>query len=166
LTATPSKQVTTYLKKLYEHIGWIEPETEDEKKEQTSKIGALAPVTLEVYSIQELQDGLLTLAYQKRNDIATWLKNGEDGAIISSALWRINQIYDGLKNTLSTSDMGRLTGAESRTGRNEAKGKRLILATPTVDIGYNFDRQEQKTARYTQPRVSSSQSGIIREGCN
>jgi CRISPR-associated endonuclease/helicase Cas3 len=141
LTATPSKQVTTYLKKLYEHIGWIEPETEDEKKEQTSKIGALAPVTLELYSIQELQDSLLTLAYQKRNDIATWLKNGEDGAIISSALWRINQIYDGLKNTLSTSDMGRLTGAESRTGRNEAKGKRLILATPTVDIGYNFDRQ-------------------------
>ena len=36
--------------------------------------------------------------------------------------------------------MGRLTGAESRRGREDAKAKRLILATPTVDIGYNFDR--------------------------
>jgi CRISPR-associated endonuclease/helicase Cas3 len=143
LTATPSKQVTTYLKKLYERIGWIEPEAEEEEEEteQTSKVGALAPVKLEVYSLEELQDGLLTLADQKRNDIATWLKNGEDGAIISSALWRINQIYNSLKSTLSPSYMGRLTGAESQAGRDEAKGKRLILATPTVDIGYNFDRQ-------------------------
>jgi CRISPR-associated endonuclease/helicase Cas3 len=140
LTATPSKQVETYLKKLYEQIGWIQPEAEEET-EQTSKIAALAPVDLELYSLQELQDGLLTLVEQKRHDIAAWLKNGEDGAIISSALWRINQIFNSLRSTLSSSDLGRLTGAESRAGRDEAKDKRLILATPTVDIGYNFDRQ-------------------------
>src|SRR6266480_2873421 len=36
--------------------------------------------------------------------------------------------------------IGRLTGAESRRGREDAKVRCLILATPTVDIGYNFDR--------------------------
>ena len=83
---------------------------------------------------------MLTLAFDKKHEIATWLNDGEDGAIISSALWRINQIYYDLKSTISTETMGRLTGAESRRGREDAKAKRLILATPTVDIGYNFDR--------------------------
>ena len=77
---------------------------------------------------------------EKKQEIAAWLNSGEDGAIISSALWRINQIYYDLKSTISTDTMGRLTGAESRRGREDAKAKRLILATPTVDIGYNFDR--------------------------
>jgi hypothetical protein len=36
--------------------------------------------------------------------------------------------------------MGRITGPESRGGRSVAAGKALILATPTVDIGYNFDK--------------------------
>ena len=83
---------------------------------------------------------MLTLAFDKKQEIAKWLNDGEDGAIISSALWRINQIYYDLKSIISTEAMGRLTGAESRRGREDAKAKRLILATPTVDIGYNFDR--------------------------
>ena len=141
LTATPSKQVEEYLKRLNVSIRWITPDTEE--TEQTSEVCALTPVTLEIYSVQELQDGLLTLAYEQRENIATWLNNGEDGAIISSALWRINQIYDSLKQAISPDVMGRLTGAESRKGRNDAKGKRFILATPTVDIGYNFDRLDK-----------------------
>src|SRR5437588_9723314 len=135
LTATPSKQVEEYLARLSVSIKWITPDTEE--TEQTSEVCALAPVILEIYSVQELQNGLLTLAYEQRENIATWLNNGEDGAIISSALWRINQIHDSLKQVISVDVMGRLTGAESRKGRNDAKGKRFILATPTVDIGYN-----------------------------
>ncbi len=125
LTATPSKQVEEYLERLSVSIKWITPDTEE--TEQTGEVCALAPVILEIYSVQELQDGLLTLAYEQRENIATWLNNGEDGAIISSALWRINQIYDSLKQGISPDVMGRLTGAESRKGRNDAKGKRFIL---------------------------------------
>lgn len=141
LTATPNQKVEEYLKKLGVDIGWVKPETEIAGEiEKTHDIPALATVYLEVYSVDELKDGLLTLAFDKKHDIATWLHGGEDGAIISSALWRINQIYYDLKSTISSETMGRLTGAESRRGREDAKAKRLILATPTVDIGYNFDR--------------------------
>ncbi len=139
LTATPNARVKEYLERLGVAIAWIQPETEGDV-ENTGEVCALAPVTLEIYSEQELQDGLVTLARQKQEDIATWLSNGEDGAIISGALWRINLIYDNLRHRLPYDIMGRLTGAESRTGRAEAKVKHLILATPTVDIGYNFDR--------------------------
>ena len=130
-----------YLEKLSVDIGWITPETEiDDEIGKTLETPALAPVHLEIYSVDELKDGLLTLAFDKKQEIAKWLNGGEDGAIISSALWRINQIYYDLKSIISTETMGRLTGAESRRGREDAKAKRLILATPTVDIGYNFDR--------------------------
>ncbi len=141
LTATPNHQVNTYLKGLGVDIGWITPETAiSDENGQTREVPALAPVHLEVYSVEEMKDGLLTLAHEKRPEIKAWLDSGEDGAIISGALWRINQIHYGLKSTIPMDIMGRLTGAESRKGRSEAKDKRLILATPTVDIGYNFDR--------------------------
>jgi CRISPR-associated endonuclease/helicase Cas3 len=143
LTATPNERVRKYLEGLGEPIKWIRPEMEDfGVVGQTQEVPALAPVTLEVYNSQELQDGLLTLAYEKREQIATWLNTDKDegGAIISGALWLINQINSSLLPRISSELMGRLTGAESRKGRDEAKGKRLILATPTVDIGYNFDR--------------------------
>ena len=141
LTATPNQNVKKYLEKLSVDIGWITPEAAiDDEIGKTLETPALAPVHLEVYSVDELKDGLLTLAFDKKQEIAKWLNGGEDGAIISSALWRINQIYYDLKSTISIDTMGRLTGAESRRGREDAKAKRLILATPTVDIGYNFDR--------------------------
>lgn len=142
LTATPNKQVKEYLERLYVNIAWIQPETEGEV-ESTSEVCALALVMLEVYSEQELKDGVLTLVNQKGRDIAAWIKGSKDGAIISGALWRINLAYNILKSTISISDMGRLTAVESRSGRDEAKGKHLILATPTVDIGYNFDRPDK-----------------------
>src|SRR5229473_427099 len=143
LTATPNEDVKQYLEKLNIDIGWISPENAPaDELGKTSETEALTPVQLEIYSVDEMKEGLLTLAREKRAEIADWLNRGEDGAIISSALWRINHVYYYLRasNTLSTELMGRLTGAESREGRADAKAKRLILATPTVDIGYNFDR--------------------------
>ncbi len=145
LTATPNERVEAYLKRLFreEDIAWITPES-GESFVQTEKTRALAPVTLEVYNEQDFPDGLLTLAAGMRGDINAWLKQGEDGAIISGALWRVNQMYDALRATLSPGEMGRLTGAETLQGRADARHKALILATPTVDIGYNFDRPGKK----------------------
>jgi CRISPR-associated endonuclease/helicase Cas3 len=147
LTATPSKRVQKYLEGLQVDIAWIQPDRDGAgEPSHPPEVPALAPVTLEVYSAQDLQDGLLTLADEKRKEIVAWLDSREDegGAIISSALWRINRIYSALLSRIPASIMGRLTGAESNKGRKEAQGKRLILATPTVDIGYNFDRAGKK----------------------
>ncbi len=142
LTATPNDEVKKYLERLSVDIAWIKPESEEGFVE-TEEVQALTEVTLEVYSEQDLQDGVLTLVEAKRGDLRTWLNNEEDGAIISGALWRVNQAYDLLRPSISLSDMGRLTGAETRAGRADARHKRLILATPTVDIGYNFDRDDK-----------------------
>ena len=145
LTATPNERVTTYLERLFgkENIAWITPESGGGFA-QTEKAQALSEVTLEVYDEQTLRDGLLTLAGDKRANIEAWLKSENDGAIISGALWRINQIHDILRSGLSPSKMGRMTGAETHAGREEARHKPLILATPTVDIGYNFDRPDKQ----------------------
>ena len=78
-------------------------------------------------------------------DLLAWLRDGQDGAIISSSLGMISMIHNFLRNSgVSSAAMGRITGAELREGRRESKEKQLILATPTVDIGYNFDRATPK----------------------
>ncbi|HJT56778.1 MAG TPA: type I-D CRISPR-associated helicase Cas3' [Ktedonobacteraceae bacterium] len=141
LTATPNEKVKQFLKDLGVKIGWIVPNTNSfDGLDKMHEVPALTPVHLDIYSIEDMKDGLLTLAQEQRREIKAWLDGGDDGAIISSALWRINQVYYGLKSIIPPDIMGRLTGAESSIGRSEAKDKRLILATPTVDIGYNFDR--------------------------
>ena len=37
-----------------------------------------------------------------------------------------------------------ITGVTDKEDRNLSQGKSLILATPTVDIGYNFDRVKNR----------------------
>lgn len=147
LTATPGDKVEEYLHRLSLTTERLDPRTiAPAELGQTREVPALSPVHLEVYSIDELKrgdqgevDGLIALVDQKENEIATWLRSGEDGAIISSSLWRIEQIYKRLHMEFSEY-IGRITGPEQREGRDEAARRSLILATPTVDIGYNFDK--------------------------
>lgn len=148
LTATPRPQVAHYLNNLDVPIDWIIPGEIDPADQPSLKnVRALAPVQLHVYNTEELQNndtqgGLLPLVTFKRDEIRTWLNNGLDGAIISSSLGTINRIHEVLRPIILPDEMGRITGAELREGRNEAKKKSLILATPTVDIGYNFERSK------------------------
>jgi CRISPR-associated endonuclease/helicase Cas3 len=62
----------------------------------------------------------------------------QDGAIISSSLAQINEAYQLLRRSVAETEMGRITGPELPEDRLAATARRLILATPTVDIGYNF----------------------------
>src|SRR5260221_4328244 len=147
LTATPRPQVADYLQRLGIPIAWISPgEIDVADLPYAQPLRALAPVELQVYNTEELQSGdmrggLLQLVEQKQQDIRGWLDSKQDGAIISSSLGTINRIHHMLEKNISpTKEMGRITGAELREGRAEAKKKVLILATPTVDIGYNFER--------------------------
>ncbi len=152
LTATPSQKVDEYLRKLSFPIDRIDPVivvlAEDG---QTHKVRALAPVHLEIYSIDELKrgdqgevDGLIALVDQKKSELIRRISNGEDGAILSSSLWRIEQIYKSLHaQSMLAEHLGRITGPEQRKGRDAATYKSLILATPTVDIGYNFEKGDK-----------------------
>lgn len=136
LTATPTKEVKTYLQGLKLNIAFIEPGNEPG---DLQKVPALAPVTLHLWSTEAFHNGLVSLAKEKQNEVRAWLSEGQHGAFISSALWRINELYQmyGGKNN---QQIGRLTGAEQAQWREQHKYAALLMATPTVDIGYNFTR--------------------------
>jgi CRISPR-associated endonuclease/helicase Cas3 len=136
LTATPAQQVKHYLDQLHLQITYIEPSSESSDLPTTP---ALAPVHLRLYSAEALQNGLVSLASDEKATVLDWLRHQQHGAFISSALWRINQLYQeyGGKNNES---LGRLTGAEQTLWREQNKLAHLLMATPTVDIGYNFTR--------------------------
>lgn len=140
LSATPTGQVVEYLERLFGKQGgrWalVMPENEPPESADLPTIPTLAPLELTI-----VEDELQAWALSHRSDIVRWITGeGLDGAIISSALWRVNEVYDGLRGVLSEAQMGRITGPETPEARAAATGRNLILASPTVDIGYNFKK--------------------------
>ncbi len=136
LTATPAKEVKTYLQGLNLHVAYIEPGNEPPGLQKTP---ALAPVKLQLWSAEAFDNGLVSLARDQKNEVTAWLQQEKHGAFISSALWRINEIYQ-VYGGKSNEYTGRLTGAEQPRWREQHKYAPLLMATPTVDIGYNFGR--------------------------
>jgi CRISPR-associated endonuclease/helicase Cas3 len=141
LTATPNREVQQYLDRLTEgeqaiRIAYVNPQDEPA---DLARIPALAPIRLRLYAAEEMDAGLVDLATNARSTVESWLAEGQHGAFVSSALWRINQIYE-IYGGEGNRHTGRLTGAERAKGREQARTVDLMMATPTVDIGYNFDR--------------------------
>jgi len=134
LSATPAQFVVIYLDRIFAKR-WtrIGPENEPSESENLETIPALTALTVQIASatLEEwLDDGV--------RDVQGWLHQGEDGAIISSSLGTVNSVYASLRRAVDVEDMGRITGPEPEDERLRATARRLILATPTVDIGYNF----------------------------
>src|SRR5579875_347321 len=157
LTATPRPQVKQYLITLGAGIDWIEPDTRSSGEvfpQDIEPVCALSEVELRVYSTEELREGeqsggLLELIRQERSTISNWLHTSHDGyrmegAIISSSLGMISRIRQQLLAVIPEDLIGRITGPEDQAGRGAARDKPLILATPTVDLGYNFTRSYDK----------------------
>ncbi|HEX3643049.1 MAG TPA: type I-D CRISPR-associated helicase Cas3', partial [Ktedonobacteraceae bacterium] len=154
LTATPRPEVKRYLEHLGLCIAWIEPNKPipPEDLPFIEPVRALARLELKVYSTEELQmgesgkqaGGLSLLVTREHKDISKRLEQREEGAIISSSLATISRAYQQLLKTIPEDKMGRITGVEQRDQRGIAKERPLILATPTVDIGYNFERSLPK----------------------
>lgn len=141
LSATPSKDIWYYLTSLGVEIAEISPDNESEHA-NGQRVPSLAPVDLTVYTTDELgTDGFIELVRQKLPEIKERLAAGQQGAIISGALWRIDLIHDVLRSSgIAAERIGRITGPQKREDRAIATTRDLILATPTVDLGYNFDR--------------------------
>lgn len=141
LSATPSRDIWRYLGSLGVEIAEISPDNEPEHANGQC-VPSLAPVDLTVYTTDELgTDGFIELVRQKLPEIKECLAAGQQGAIISGALWRIDLIHDVLRSSgIAAERIGRITGPQKREDRAIATTRDLILATPTVDLGYNFDR--------------------------
>jgi len=141
LSATPTEEVKTYLARLFgDRWTLVGPQNEPEESEALETTPVLAPLELEVVE-GDLQGWLA----RHRADLVRWVTEEDlDGALISNGLWRINAAYGMLRSVLAESRMGRITGPEPAEERAKATGRDLILATPTVDIGYNFQKLGKK----------------------
>jgi CRISPR-associated endonuclease/helicase Cas3 len=140
LSATPDERTIGYLDLIFGHDGWVHvaPQNEPPEAAALAQTPVLAPLQLTI------QAGTINdFAQTDASTIRTWLREGQDGALISGALWRVNQAYAALRHTIPLSEMGRITGAQPVEERRKDQFKRLILATPTVDIGYNFLKYEK-----------------------
>lgn len=140
LSATPDERVREYLYRVFPEPGWvawISPDNEPEESAGYPVTPTLAPLTLEIH---EGTVDAFAAGGEERERLAGWLDEGRDGTLISGALWRINQAFAALHGPRFDGRVRRLTGAESAENRRVAPAFPLILATPTVDIGYNFSK--------------------------
>lgn len=141
LSATPTPHVKQYLHALFP-ARWtlIAPENESAESTSLPTIPSLAPLTL------TLADEVLTdWIMREGQTLKGWVATGQDGAIISSSLGRVNQAH-ALARPLFDAEMmanNRITGPESAESRRTATFRPLIFASPTVDIGYNFKKQNK-----------------------
>lgn len=141
LTATPNEEVRTYLNRLEARVIYLERGNEPEESQDLPTTPSLAPVELRLIPQSALAPaGLERIIEMERAEIERLIEADEQGAIISGALWRINRIWYTLQHTRVSSRCGRITGPEDRAARTRASRTDLILATPTVDLGYNFTR--------------------------
>jgi len=139
LSATPTEEVMKYFGRLFDDR-WVlvAPDNEPSDSDGYPRIQTLAPLELTV-----VEDAMQDWVGHHRDDLQAWLNVGQDGAIISSALWRVNEAHRQLRSTFNTEKMRRITGPEPEEKRVSATRAPLVLATPTVDIGYNFAKGDK-----------------------
>ena len=136
LSATPDEKVLTYLERIGLTYALISPDNEPIESNDYKKIQTLSELELTIHS-SKMHENLTDEPERIRN----LLDLGKDGAIISSSLRTINDIKQGLQRGSIRDELGLITGAVSTKERRDAtKSFPLVLATPTVDIGYNFEK--------------------------
>ncbi len=136
LSATPDEKVFTYLGKIGLNYALISPDNEPIESNGYAKIQTLSELELTIHS-SKMHDYLKAQPERLHN----LLDSGKHGAIISSSLRTINDINHGLQKGGIKGKLGLITGAVSTEERlNATKSFPLVLATPTVDIGYNFKK--------------------------
>ncbi|MEA5574897.1 type I-D CRISPR-associated helicase Cas3' [Anabaena sp. UHCC 0451] len=144
LSATPDAQVYKYLERVASQgLKWKSIEPEFVKANHPRAVRTLAPIKLTFIGCSEPTDLLAQYTQEKADEIKLRLENLLDGALITNSLIDVNRTITNLRSIGLTADkdFGRITGAISSKERKSSAKKQLIIATPTVDIGYNFNKQ-------------------------
>ncbi|MEZ4528292.1 MAG: type I-D CRISPR-associated helicase Cas3' [Desulfobacterales bacterium] len=129
LTATPAETVQNFFHRMEMDFGIVGNDFD----ENTPSIPVLSPVelTLTTGSVHDFAD-----------DVMKWYQEGKDGVVISDSLMDINKAQKYYEQFGIS--VGRITGPIRNEQRKKQSQKRLILATPTVDLGYNFIKPDPK----------------------
>ena len=139
LSATPDEKVLTYLDTIGLKYTHISPDNEPIESNSYERIQTLSELELTIHSGKMYQ----TLKAHPES-IGDPLHSRKEGAVISSSLRTINEIKQALQTAGLKEKIGLITGAVGTDERRDAtKSFPLVLATPTVDIGYNFEKLEK-----------------------
>ncbi len=134
LTATPEDSVSLFFRNLETlgvRVARIEPSVVEPSDAQATM--ALTKTHVEFVASDEGMEGAIKSEVERIRERAA---QGFDTAVISNSLADVNAAARRFhKNEYKT-----ITGAVAAPLRREAVRDRLIFATPTVDIGYNFPR--------------------------
>lgn len=83
-----------------------------------------------------------SLIAQITDEVINHLQSQPDqyGAVILDSKDTLNRIADQLRNKVGEHHFGRIIGNTPKEQRHSAAQKQVILATSTVDVGFNFER--------------------------
>ena len=135
LSATPDEKVIDYLDTIGLACAHISPDNEPIESDGYERIQTLSELELTVHT-SKMKEALKAHPEWIRDP----LDAGKEGALISSSLRTINEIKQTLQTAELREKIGLITGAVGTDERRKAKSFPLVLATPTVDIGYNFEK--------------------------
>ncbi|MCY4552798.1 MAG: type I-D CRISPR-associated helicase Cas3', partial [Candidatus Poribacteria bacterium] len=139
LSATPDEKVLTYLDTIGLKCKRISPDNEPTESNSYEKIQTLSELELTIHSGK--MQNLLKAHPEWLSDP---LRSGKEGAVISGSLRTINEIKQTLQTAGLKEKIGLITGAVATNERRKAtESFPLVLATPTVDIGYNFKKMDK-----------------------
>lgn len=137
LTATPDADFNRFIERLEQegvNVKRLDPQSVSPDDPLATK--SLTEVELELHPYtRDAASELLPHAER----IAEFVAQGKDGAILLNSLYGVNRLAREFARRLGTENVGRITGPLSKEERQQAPYKPILLATPTVDIGFNFE---------------------------
>jgi CRISPR-associated endonuclease/helicase Cas3 len=136
LTATPEPACEAALERL-EMAGVRIARIDGEKETEYLKPSQTA-VSLELRKRLDKNELISEIA----KEVIQRLEHNPDhyGAVILDSLDQINRLNDQLKDAGYENLCGRITGVIENQSRHRSAQKQVILATSTVDVGFNFER--------------------------
>lgn len=136
LTATPEPACEAALERL-EKAGVKIARIDGEKETEYLKPSQTA-VRLELRKRLDKTELISEIA----NEVIRRLENTPNhyGAVILDSLDQVNRLNDQLKDEGFADFCGRITGVIESKARHRSAQKQVILATSTVDVGFNFER--------------------------
>lgn len=153
LTATPDAEVQKLMDGLRQQgvtIEGVHPEAAPTDRE---RVVSLAPCTLHLLPLSDANANDQAQAIDKTlRDWVPQLDAGEDFAVLLDSLNRVSRLYGVCEGWLGDR-VRRITGPTPRSQRVQAQSAQVILATPTVDLGYNFLGRDPNKQRQSLDRV-------------
>ena len=137
LTATPEPACEAALGVL--QAAGVRISSVDGRSGDNPEIPSQTTVELEIRKYLEKENLITEIA----DEVVTRLKSQPNkfGAVILDSKDTLNRITSQLHEMGYESACGRITGNTSKEQRHTAAQKKVILATSTVDVGFNFERE-------------------------